>query len=352
MPTETSPTARALLVLELLQNQPGTTASELAEALGVTERAARRYVDILREAEIPVQSARGRYGGYALGRGVRLPPLVFSSTEALGLVMAVLEGHHDAADAADPVGNALRKIMRALPEAVAAQAELLRRTARPARSSRAVSPDPSITAELVAASAARRIVRVDYRTADGTAWSTRVEPWAVVVREGRWYLLCRRVSTAEMRTYRVDRIRAVTALADSYRLPDDLDPVAELERNFATGYPHPVEVIIEAAIDDLGWLSRTVGELTAIDDSHTQLVATTGDPPYYAEILAGIPYPFRVVGGPEIAEAVVALGARLVAAGSIPAPGRAGSTVAADQTAPDATSTPCGVAVDTEIMGQ
>ena len=140
MTSESSPTARALQVLELLQNQPGTTADQLAAELGVTERAARRYVAILREAEIPIISVRGRHGGYRVGRGVRLPPLVFTATEALGMVMAVLEGHHEAADSTDPVANALRKIMRALPEAVAAQAELVRRTARPVPDRHAARP--------------------------------------------------------------------------------------------------------------------------------------------------------------------------------------------------------------------
>ncbi|MFZ0139945.1 MAG: HTH domain-containing protein, partial [Aeromicrobium sp.] len=89
----TSPTARALLVLELLQNAPGITADRLGERLGVSERAARRYVAILRETGIPIESTRGPYGGYRVGRGVRLPPLMFTATEALGLVMAALEGH-------------------------------------------------------------------------------------------------------------------------------------------------------------------------------------------------------------------------------------------------------------------
>ena len=78
--SEISPTARALRALDLLQGRPGITASELAQRLGVTERAARRYVAILREADIPVESTRGPYGGYTLGRGLRLPPLVFSAT--------------------------------------------------------------------------------------------------------------------------------------------------------------------------------------------------------------------------------------------------------------------------------
>lgn len=98
MRTEPSPTGRALRALELLQLQPGITAGHLAEQLGVTDRAARRYVAMLREADIPVESTRGPHGGYRLGRGLRLPPLVFSAAEALGLVMAVLDGSHPAND--------------------------------------------------------------------------------------------------------------------------------------------------------------------------------------------------------------------------------------------------------------
>ena len=72
MATDLSPTARALRTVEILQARPGVTANELAERLGVTERAARRYVGILREAGIPVESTRGPYGGYRLWRGTRL----------------------------------------------------------------------------------------------------------------------------------------------------------------------------------------------------------------------------------------------------------------------------------------
>lgn len=96
---DASPTARALLALELEQGTPGITADRLAGKLGVSDRAARRYVGILREAGIPIESTRGPYGGYRVGRGLRLPPLMFSTGEALGLVMAVLDGHHNASDA-------------------------------------------------------------------------------------------------------------------------------------------------------------------------------------------------------------------------------------------------------------
>ena len=168
MATDDSPTARALLTLELVQGSPGISADRLADKLGVSERAARRYVAILREAGIPIASVRGPYGGYRLGRGLRLPPLTFSSTEALGLVMAVLDGHHAASDPTDPVGSALGKIMRALPEPVAAQAEALRLTTAAAPDRAAVRPDPGVASTLVQACSERRRVRLGYRSEAGS----------------------------------------------------------------------------------------------------------------------------------------------------------------------------------------
>src|SRR5260370_37649736 len=96
MALDRSPAARALLALEVIQNSPGITAQRLGDRLGVTERAARRYVAILREADLPIESVSGPHGGYQVGRGLRLPPLMFPAAEAMGLVMAILEGHRDA----------------------------------------------------------------------------------------------------------------------------------------------------------------------------------------------------------------------------------------------------------------
>ena len=185
MPTELSPTARALRALEILQTRPGATADELAERLGVTERAARRYVGILREAGIPIESTRGPYGGYRLGRGTRLPPVVFTQAEALGLVMAVLDGQPAAADGDDLVGCALGKVIRALPESVGREAAALREHASAAPDRYPARPDTATTSTLVAAVAARRRVLVTYRSETGNEWEAEVDPWAVVVRYGR-----------------------------------------------------------------------------------------------------------------------------------------------------------------------
>ena len=218
-----SPTARALRTLEILQNRPGCTADQLAERLGVTDRAARRYVAILREAGIPVESVRGPYGGYRLGHGVRLPPLVFTAAEAVGLVMAVLDGRHAAADNEDPVGSGLGKIIRALPVHVGRQAATMREHAR-AVPDRWARPDPEITSALVEAVGEQRQVRIGYRSAAGHSHSFDVDPWSVVVRYGRWYLLCFAHHADAVRTYRIDRVTAVGQGTRTFETPDGLDP--------------------------------------------------------------------------------------------------------------------------------
>ena len=315
MNSDASPTARALLALELVQGSPGITADRLADKLGVSERAARRYVGILREAGVPIESVRGPYGGYHVGRGLRLPPLMFSATEALGLVMAVLDGHHDASDPTGPVGSALGKIVRALPEPVAAQAEAVRRTTAPAPDRAAARPDPGTTAALVQACSNHRRVRLDYRSEAGSEWATEVDPWAVVVRHGRWYLLCRSHTSDARRAYRIDRVRAVEALDDTFIPPADLDPVAVLEEHLAVGWEYDVEVVIDAPFDTVArCVPRAIGRLEPLDARTARLVASTSNPVWYAEQLAAIPAPYRIIRCPELQEAARVLGQRLLAA--------------------------------------
>ena len=202
---DTSPTARALLALEAIQDSPGITAQRLGDHLGVTERAARRYVAILREADLPIESVTGPHGGYRVGRGLRLPPLMFTAAEALGLVMAVLEGHRGAADPTELVGAALSKILRALPQQVAEPVRAVRRITGPPPDP-SLRVDPLLTAKLVEACTSARRVLIDYRLEDGRERPMEVDPWAVVLRHGRWYLLGWSHTSDAQRALRVDRV--------------------------------------------------------------------------------------------------------------------------------------------------
>jgi predicted DNA-binding transcriptional regulator YafY len=313
--SDLSPTARALRTLEILQTRPGTTADQLSERLGVTERAARRYVGILREAGIQVDSARGPHGGYRLRRGTKLPPIVFTQTEALGLVMAVLDGQPAATEPDDPVGAALTKVIQALPDNVARQAATLRDHAKAAPDRRSARPDPAITSALVAAVAARHRVVIAYRSETGNAWEADVDPWSVVVRHGRWYLLCHSHRANAIRTYRIDRVRAVTQTPHEFTPPEDLDPIAALEENLGTGWEFPTRVAFDAPLAEVApWIRPPMGRLQP-SGTGCVLVGSTNNPAMYAqEWLTTIPFAFRVEAGEELRAAVAAVATRFTAA--------------------------------------
>src|SRR4051812_14127023 len=86
------PTARVLTLLELLQSGGTRTVGELADRLDVDERTVRRYVDHLIDLDVPVESVRGRYGGYRLAAGYRMPPLMLSDDEALAVMLGLVLG--------------------------------------------------------------------------------------------------------------------------------------------------------------------------------------------------------------------------------------------------------------------
>jgi predicted DNA-binding transcriptional regulator YafY len=308
---ETRPTARALLCLEMIQNSPGITALALSERLGLTDRAIRRYVAILREAEIPIESERGRYGGYRVGRGLRLPPLMFTSDEALGLVMAAVEGR-GASDSTEPVGSALAKIIRVLPERVAGPARAVGKVASPGRRTEGSAPDPGITAEIVEARESGHRVRADYRTASGRTIELDLDPWAVVVRHGLWYLLCWSHTAGARRALRIDRVLDVRRLADRFTPPEDVDPVRMLEEQLSQGWRHEIEVLVDAPVERVQWwIPRSIGRLEATEGGGTRLLASTNDLAWYAEMLSFVHAPFRVVQPQGLRDELAALSVRL-----------------------------------------
>ena len=316
-----SPTARALSTLQVLQDRPGVTAAELSRRLGVSERATRRHIAILREAGIPILSTRGPYGGYTLGRGAALAPVVFTEAEALSLVMAVIDSHPSAAssggaaDGGDDVGSALDKVVRALPRAAGREAAALREHASATPDRHPSRPDPATTSALVAASAGRRQVRITYASESGSTWPDVTDPWAVVVRHSRWYLLCRSHRADAVRTYRIDRIREVVELEEPFEPPSDLDPVSSLEEHLGVGWEFATRVVIEASVEEAQrWVHPAMGALTRHTDGCV-LVGSTSNPTMYArEWLARIPLPFRVEGGAELVAAARTVAAQLAAA--------------------------------------
>ncbi len=142
-----------------------------------------------------------------------------------------------------------------------------------------------------------------------------MDPWAVVVRHGRWYLLCYSHRAGAVRSYRIDRVCAVRQTGPAFVPPADLDPVAAVEDKLGSGWDFATRVVFDtppAAV--LPWIPAPMGRLEP-SGTGCVLIGSTSNPDMYAqEWLARVPFTYRVEGGPELRTAVATLAARLNAA--------------------------------------
>jgi predicted DNA-binding transcriptional regulator YafY len=197
--------ARLLALLSLLQVRREWTGRELADRLEVGPRTIRRDVDKLRSLGYPVEAAPGVAGGYRLGAGGELPPLLLDDAEAVAVAVGLRTAAGGIAGIEETSVRALAKLEQVLP------ARLRRRVSALSEATSAFAVDgPRIDPELLAALAgacrdARR-VRFHYVTKDQRAAERRTEPAAVVHSGYRWYLLAFDLDRDDWRTFRVDRI--------------------------------------------------------------------------------------------------------------------------------------------------
>ena len=311
------PLTRVLALLELLQSHPGLTGSQLAGRLGTDIRTVRRYTAHLRELGIPVESERGRYGGYRLARGYRMPPLVLSNDEALAVVLGLLAGERLGMSTTAPAGaGALAKVERVLPhtlrEPLAAMRETLSFTAGAVI---AQAPESGVLLALAQAARSRHSVSLRYRSWRRDLSEREVDPYNVVFHAGRWYLVGHDHLREGLRNFRIDRIESVTPRAGSFAAPDGFDAVAHLTSSLArTPYQWEVEVLIDGPLDEIARrLPRTVATLTA-SSTGVRMRARAERLDGMAHLLASLEWSFTVVTPDELRGALKDLAGRLAAA--------------------------------------
>jgi predicted DNA-binding transcriptional regulator YafY len=223
---------RLISIILMLQSRGTLKASELAEELDVSERTIHRYMGMLDEMGIPIYSERGPYGGFSLVRGYKLPPLVFTPEEATVLYLGSElvrdvwgASYHDAAVAATA------KLDNVLPDALRQEVEHARRgLVVTGWLRRDYGPWAPILDDLRRCVARQRQVRLVYQSFRQEVTERIVDPYALALQWGNWYLAGHCHLRGDLRTFRVDRIRQAQPTGETFEVPVGFDARGYLQR--------------------------------------------------------------------------------------------------------------------------
>ena len=226
-------TARALQLLELLQSASQRTVAELADRLGVDERTIRRDVARLVDLGLPVQTVRGRYGGYRLASGQRVLPLMFSAEEAVAVFLGLTRTQQASREPVIAAQTALAKIKRALPADEAERVDALLGVMASSSPYGQAAPDPALMLTVAEAVESRRALDLRYVGSEGVPSRRTVHPYDLIAHSERWYLIAFDSGSQEERTFRVDRIRSARPLREILAAPRRPDAQGNLLDRFA-----------------------------------------------------------------------------------------------------------------------
>src|SRR5688572_21806430 len=217
-----SPTTRLLTVLELLQSNARITGPELAARLEVPVRSVRRYITMLRDIGIPVDSDAGRYGAYYLRRGFRLPPLMFTNPEILAIILGLMAVRRLGLTATPGVESVAAKIERVLPDELKAQTRAIQGVL-----TLNIPNYQNSSAELIAqfslAAHQNSQLWLQYRGSRNDLSERMVDVYGLVYHAGYWYAAAFCHLRNGLRTFRLDRVQQARLLETNFKAPKNFD---------------------------------------------------------------------------------------------------------------------------------
>lgn len=303
--------ARLLRLLVLLPSRPSWSADALCDRLEITSRTVRRDINRLRSLGYPVESTTGPYGGYSLGAGARLPPLLFDDDEAVAAVVGLqaLIGSDGATPAAM---SALTKFGQVLPpslrERVATLSEMSDRLGRRAGSRGDDPADVTVVMDVAVSCRREERARFDYRSATDATSRRHVEPFRLVTVGHRWYLVAFDLDRDDWRTFRVDRISRWIPTGVRSGERERPDAAALVAEGIAVGvFETQARVLVHLPREEV---ERAIAPNVAVIDDHGSTDATTmirigGPVTWVASFLIALPCPFDVVTPDELRSEVV-----------------------------------------------
>lgn len=310
------PTSRVLCLLELLQSGGTRAAAELADRLGVDERTVRRYVGHLLDLDVPVESVRGRYGGYRLAAGYRMPPLMLGDDEALAVLLGLIAGRRAGLLTASGTASetATAKIRRMLPERLTHTPDaLLAQVAVTVPIREVAAPDAGVLLALADAVQHGRPVRMRYVSGGGRRSERMLHPYGLVAHAGRWYVNGLDLERGEERTFRVDRIAEPKTLPGAFRRPTGYDPAGRVLSGLArTPYRHEVSLRIQATVEQIhARLPASVATIEELPDGWHRVELRAEQLAWVPGVLAVLDRPFVIERPDDLRDLVRELAGRL-----------------------------------------
>jgi predicted DNA-binding transcriptional regulator YafY len=303
---------RLLRLLSLLQTRPDWSGPALAKRLEVTTRTVRTDIERLRSLGYPVHATPGVGGGYRLGSGVALPPLLLDDDEAV----AVAIGLRTCADGTvagieESSIRALVKLEQLLPSRLRRRVHAMH-TATVSIPGTGPAVDPAALILIASAIRAGERVRFDYHDHDGTASRRDTEPHRLVSWQRRWYLVAWDHDRSDWRTFRVDRITPRPPTGPRFtprELPDDVSTFVQRGVGTAT-WRHRARVLVHASAEQVARQLPIAVSVQPIDTHHCLIEAGSDTPHLLALHLGLLDVDFEVVDNPELVAACARLGNR------------------------------------------
>jgi predicted DNA-binding transcriptional regulator YafY len=308
--------ARLLRLLSLLQARRDWSGAALAERLEVSERTVRRDIDRLRDLGYPVHASRGTDGGYRLGAGAAMPPLLLDDDEAVAVAVGLRTAAGGTVAGIEETSvRALAKLEQVLPARLRHRVNALQSYTVPMPPDRpGPTVEPGVLTVLAAACRDAERVRINYRGHDGSATVRAVEPHRLVSWGRRWYLVAWDVDRQDWRTFRVDRIapRVPTGPRFAPREGPAGGAAAYVARGVsAAAWRHWSRVLVHAPAEVVtDRINPAVGVVEAVDE-HTCILSTGADSLTTLAVYLGmLDLDFEVAEPPELVSHLRELTAR------------------------------------------
>lgn len=309
-----SASARLIRLLSLFQAQRAWTGSALATRLEITERTLRRDVDRLRSLGYTVDSTSGVAGGYRLGAGTALPPLLLEDEEAIAVALGLGNPAGTPGDIENASMRALAKLEQLMPQRLRRRLDSVRASVVPVVRDKSPVRLKAVTL-LAEACTDRLVLRFGYRDHNDAATARTVEPHRVVQTGHRWYLLAWDTAREDWRTFRLDRIVEPVPTGERFtprRLPHG-DVAAYMAHALdVSPYLHHASVVVHATPQALEAHMRWIGGTPeAVGKGATRIATSANSLDALAVWLGCLEYDFEVESPPELVGHLSRVAARL-----------------------------------------